>query len=136
VTGFDKSRLPHTYVMARPTFHHHLIFTSMNLTNNPCVYHCQWFLGLLFLGLVSQACLTCLSGWVAFKWQWCDWTNTDLTGNHNMTGQKTWQSNWLLFVISRTQMDLRQEHLVVLNFYMWKNPPLCGSPLPLTSAPM
>jgi len=43
-------------------------------TNNPCVYHCQWFPGLLFLGLVSWACMTCSSARVVFKWQWWDWT--------------------------------------------------------------
>jgi len=36
-------------------------------------------LGLLFLGLVSRACLTCLSALVVYKWQWCDWTNMEIT---------------------------------------------------------
>jgi len=31
------------------------------------VYHCQWFPGLLFLGFVSQDCLTCLTAQVVFN---------------------------------------------------------------------
>jgi len=68
-------------------------------TNDPCVYHCQWFPRLIFLGLVSWACLTCLSTQVVFKWQWYDWTSTHPAGNHHMTGQKAWPSNWLLLYL-------------------------------------
>jgi len=105
-------------------------------TNNPCVYHCQWFSGLLFLGLVSWACLTCSSAQVVFKWQWYDWTSTYLVGNRHMTSQKAWSSNWLLLVISRAQMGLRWDHPAVFNFYTWKNLLLRGSPPPPTSTHM
>jgi len=73
MTGFDKSQLPHTQWQG-------WFFTTTQFlhewTNNPCVYHCQWFPHLLFLGLVSRTCLMCLSVWVVFKWQWCDWKGT------------------------------------------------------------
>jgi len=82
-------------------------------TNNPCAYHCQWFSGLLFLGLVSWAYLTCSSVQVVFKWQWFDLASTHLAGNHHTTGQKTCPSNWFLFVIFRIQMGLRWDHLTV-----------------------
>jgi len=127
VTVFDKSQLSHTQWQGW------LFITTQFLhqwTNNPCVYHCQWFPGLIFLELVSWACLTCLSGWVAFKWQWFDWTSIHPAGNRHTTGQKAWPSNLLPFVISRVQMGLRWDHLAVFNFYMWKNLPLCGSPPP------
>jgi len=49
------------------------LFTTTQLlhqwTNDPCVYHCQCFTGLLSLGLISQACLIYSSAWVIFKWQ-------------------------------------------------------------------
>jgi len=80
------------------------------------VYHCQWFPGLLFLGLVWCA-------QVVFKWQRCDWTITHLAGNHT-TGQKALPSNWLLFVICRAQMGLRWDHLAVSASTHGKNPPL------------
>jgi len=44
-----------------------------------------------------------LGAQVVFKWQWFDWTRTHPAGNHHMTGQKIWPSNWLLFVISRVK---------------------------------
>jgi len=81
-------------------------YTHHQWTNNPYVYHCQWFPGLLFLGLVSWACLTYLSAWVVFKWQWCDWTSTHPARNHHTTGQKAWPFNRLLFVISWAQIGL------------------------------
>jgi len=65
-------------------------------------------------------CLTCLSAQVVFKWQWCDWTSTHPVGNCHTTGQIAWPSNWLLFVISRSQIGLKWDHMEVLNFYMWK----------------
>jgi len=64
MTRFDKSRLPHTQWQGW------LFITTRFLhqwTNNPCVYHCQWFPSLLFLGLVSWACLMCSNAWVVFK---------------------------------------------------------------------
>jgi len=88
------------------------LFTTNQLlhqwTSDPRVCHCQWFSGLLFLGLFSLACLTCSSARVVFKWQWCEWTSIHPAWNHHMTGQKAWPSNWLLFVISRAQMGLRR----------------------------
>jgi len=90
VTGFDKSRLPHTqwqdWLFTTTWFLH-------QWTNNSCVYHCQCVPGLLFLGLVSWTCLMCLNAWVV----------------------KTWPSNWLLFVISIAQIGLRLDHLEVFN---------------------
>jgi len=80
-------------------------------TNYRCVCHFQWFTGLLFLGLFSRACLTCSSARVVFKWQWCGWTSIHPAGNRHTTGQKAWPSNWLLFVISRAQMNLRWDLL-------------------------
>jgi len=85
---------------------------------------------LLFLGLFSQACLMYSSAWVIFKWQWCDWTNIHLVGNCHTTGQWICPSNYLLFVISRAQMGLEWDYLVVFSLYGWKNLPLHGS-LPL-----
>jgi len=46
VAKFDKNQLPHT--IARLTFHHHSFLHQW--TNNPCMYHCQSFPGLLFPG--------------------------------------------------------------------------------------
>jgi len=114
VTGFDNTQWQGS------GFSPPLDFYTNELTINLCVYHCQWFPGLLFLGFVSQACLMCLSVWVVFKWQWCDWTSNHPAGNRHMT----WPSNWL-FVISRAQMG---DHLAVFNFYTWKTLPLHGSP--------
>jgi len=108
VTGFAKTGLVCTKWQGT-------LFTTNRLlhqwTNSPCVYHCQWFTGLLFLGLFSRACLMCSSARVAFKWQWCEWTSIHPAGNHHTTGQKAWPSNWVLFVISRAQMGLRWDLL-------------------------
>ena len=132
VTGFDKGWLLYTQWQGR-------LFTTFQFlhqwTNNTRVYHCQCFPGLLFLGLVSWACLMCLSARVVFKWQWCNWKDIHLAGNCHMTGQRAWPSNWLLFVISRAQMGLKWEHLVVFSLYTWKNLLLHGSPPPPTSIP-
>jgi len=102
-------------------------------TNNPCAYHCQWFPGLLFLGLVSQTCLTCSSARVVFKWQWCDWKGSHLAGNRHTTGQKAQPSNWLLFVISRAWMGLRWGLVAVSTSKCGKTCHFCGSPPPPTS---
>jgi len=90
--------------MARLTFYHHSISTSMS-QQSMCVSlpMAPWS---AFLGLVSQACLACSSAQVVLKWQWYDWTSTHSAGNHHMIGQKAWPSNWLLFVIPRAQMGL------------------------------
>jgi len=130
VTEFDKSRLPHTQWQS-------WLFTTTQFlhqwTNNPCVYHCYCFPGLLFLGLVSWACLTCSSTRVVFKWQWCEWTSTHPTGNRHTTGQRVWPSNWLLFVTFRAQMGLRWDLLVVLTSTRWRTRHFRGSPPPPTS---
>jgi len=104
VTRFAKIGLVHTKWQGT-------LFTTIRLlhqwTNYPCVCHCQWFTGLLFLGLFSRACLTCSSARVVFNWQWCEWTSIHPAGNRHTTGQKAWPSNWLLFVMSRAQRGLR-----------------------------
>ena len=116
------------------------LFTTNQLlhqwTNHPCLCHCQWFTGLLFLGLFSWACLTCSSAWVVFKWQWCEWTSIHPAGNHHTTGQKAWPSNWLLFVISRAQMGLRWDLLACQLQHVEKPATSGGSPLPPTSTPI
>jgi len=56
-----------------------------------------------FPGTFSWACAICVSARVVFKWLWYDWTGIYLAGNLHTTGQWTWPSNWLLFVISRAQ---------------------------------
>jgi len=113
VTRFAKTSLVRTKWQDK-------LFTTNQLlhqwTNNTCVYYFQWFTSLLFLRLFSRACLTCSSARVAFKWQWCEWTSIHLAGNHHMTGQKAWLSNWLLFVISRAQIGLR--------WHLWQCYPL------------
>jgi len=116
------------------------LFTTNQLlhqwTNDPCVYHCQWFTGLLFLGLLSWACLMCSSAQVVFKWQWCDWKGTHLAVDCHMTGQIVWPSNWLLFVIFRTWMVLRWDLLAVSTSTRGKTCHSCSSPPPPTSTPI
>jgi len=121
------------------------IFTTTQLlhqwTNNPCVYHCQWFPhfpGLLFLGLVFHTYLMCSSARVVFKWQWCEWTSTHLAGNCHMTGLRAFPSNWLAYL---WYLELKQAsnetiwqcstcthrktcHFMILHF-PWL-PPLCN----------
>jgi len=90
-------KLACTHTMARLTF-----TTTRFLhqwTNNPCVYYCQWFHGLLFLGLFLRPV------WHAQVHGWSS-NCTGVTGqaptpagNHHTTGP----SNCLLFVISRAQ---------------------------------
>jgi len=99
------------------------------------IYHYQRFTDLLFLGPFSQACLTCSSTWVVFKWQWCEWTSIHPTGNLHTTGQWTWESNWLLFVISRVQMGIKWDHFALFSSYRWKNLPFMA-PHPPTFTPM
>jgi len=78
-----------------------------------------WYLPMVPWSAFPGVCFSNLSdvlewlGQVVFKWQWCEWTSTHLSGNHHMTGQKAWPSNWLLFVISRAQTGLRWDHLAV-----------------------
>jgi len=104
------------------------------LCNHLYVYHCQWFTGLLFLGLSSQACLTCSSVQVVFKWQWCDWTGQVLTHLEIFTWTRS--SKWLLFVIPRAQM-VKWDYISVSDqLVQMKNLPLHGSLPPLTSTPM
>jgi len=116
------------------------VFTTNQLlhqwTNDPCVYHCQWFTGLLFLGLFSQAFLMCSSAQVVFKWQWCDWKGTHPVVNCHMIGQIVWLSNWLLFVISRALMGFRWDLLAVSTLTCGKTSHFCGSPQPPTSTPI
>jgi len=95
-------------------YHHRLcVFIIANYETNSVPYVSlllfPWsaFPGLLSLGLAPLACLTCLSAWVVFRWQWCEETSTHPAGNHHMTGQKAWPSNWLLFLTFRAQMGLR-----------------------------
>jgi len=104
-------KLASTHTMARLTFQF-----LHQWTNNPYVYHCQWFPSLLFLGLVSWACLTCFSAWVDFKWQWCDWTHPWLVRE---LGHQIGYYLWYL--------KLKWDHLAVFNLYAWKSLPLCGS---------
>jgi len=80
---------------------------SLDFYINELTIHVCIIPGLLFLGLVSRACLMCSSVQVVFKWQWFDWTSTYPAENHHTTGQKAWPSNWLLFVIIIAQMGLR-----------------------------
>jgi len=41
-----------------------------------------------FLGAyLSGLSITCLSAWMVFKWQWCDWTNIHSAGNLYTTGK-------------------------------------------------
>jgi len=117
VTGFDKSQLPYTqwegWLFTTTQFLH-------QWTNNPRVYHCQCngslvcFFRSLFLGPV----------WCVWVLKWSS-NGSGVAGqhparNHHTTGQKAWSSNWLLFVISRTQTDLKWDHLAVFNLYVWK----------------
>ena len=97
VTKFDKIGLVCT---KRVTKWQGILFIMTQLlhqwANDPCVYHCQTLTCLFFLGFISQACLTCSSAQVAFKWHRCDWTNIHPAGNCHIAGQRTWP----VFVIS------------------------------------
>jgi len=156
------------YMWPKAGFHTHngnadfsppLDFYINELTIHVCIIaNGSWsaFPGASFLGLSDV--LKCSGGLqMAVVWK-----VTYLAGNHHMTGQKAWPSNWLLFVISRTWMGLRWDLLAVststrgkpttfmasyhpwpqvrptssVNLNMWKNPPFLWLPTTLTSTPI
>ena len=119
MTRFDKSRLPHTqwqeWLFTTTWFLHQWTNNLHICVSWPMV---PWFAfpGAYFSGLSDV--FEC-SGGLQMAVVWLEkW-------NHHMIGQRAWESNWLLFVISRAQVGLRWRHLAV--FYVWK----CGSSLPL-----
>jgi len=102
VTGFDKGLAASTHTMAR-------------------LHDFSPLLDLYINELAIHVCIIAIGSLVCFSWdlflepvwgaQMLGWSSngsgvtrklgTHLAGNHHMTGQKAWPSNWLLFVISR-----------------------------------
>jgi len=124
VTRFDESWLPHT--LARLTFPHHLISTSMNyVTIHVCIIANGSLVclpGVCFSGLSDM--LKCLGGLQMAV------VITHPAGNCHTTGQKAWPPNWLLFVVSRAQMSLRWDFPAVSTSTNGKSCHLHGSPPP------
>jgi len=104
-----------------------MLFTTNQLlhlwTNDPCVCHCQWFPGLLFLGLFS----------------WPVWCARVLGWSSNGSGVNGQVSTWLEIAtrLARRlghQIDYCMWYLELkwasgetfwhVNFNTWKNPPL------------